>query len=256
MENEESEPIEILKLPDEDVSRLHLMATHGIFDPDDFEELLGAFDEIAVAQESKGKSYLTLDFLSQMLYTSGHAADKHGFEDGFDWSEEGEDDLDALDLHRYHAVQKAFADPALKVEWDGLQDALHATDENVTTLGEIYDNLDSLVDPEHFVLCISSDDPRDFLACLPNGYFADDLNPFEVAAIIERMTTSYGLTLLGMGASTLAFRRPPGTELDVAGIVSDMQHVYGNTTGADWHKVAAGIAATGLVLFSYSGFWE
>ncbi|MDO4760900.1 MAG: hypothetical protein Q4A31_03125 [Corynebacterium sp.] len=244
----------IVPLPDKNIARVNAMETHAIVDTPSFNELLQAFDTIAAQQKRFGTSYLTLEFLPQMLYTSGHAVDYNGFDRNFKATHEHDDD--AYDLWCYHNAQKAFSDPAHVVAWDELHEGLPATDEDVATLARIYDNLDELCDPVHIVLAIPTHNPTDFLACLPNGYFSADLSPFHNVTIIERMTKKYGLKLLGMGASTLAFRRLPDCGLNVAGVVADMQHIYGNTASPHWAKVAEGIEKTGLVLLCYATFWE
>lgn len=248
--------MQVFKLPHEQVTVSKSMATHAICDPGTTAYLLQAFDEICETCEGSGKNYLTFRLYSQLQYTAGMVIDKGGYDidERLDTLEEaGGEDQAVVDRVVFENIQHALHDPSRTVKWEQLANALPIEGDDRDSLVAAYNKIDDwLVEEDHLVVNIPSDDPRDFLACYPNGYFSGDLGVFHNAAVIERMTKQHGAQFLGMGSSTLVFRtRSSVTATEVEKIIDDITYIYGLPDHPEREKMRATIMETGVVVIFY-----
>lgn len=233
---------------------INSFSTHAIADGSSFMEVLAGLDQVAA--QTPHSCYITVEFPSQLEYTMGHATERFEFDTETNYDEPEVDS----DAKIYRRTYEAFRDPNQARSWESLSGKMTATDDDLDQFIQVHTKLDHLVEPQHFVQQVPSDDPIDYLACAPNGYFDGDFNPFENAAIVRRFCGTHGLRFLGMGAESLVFitadRLPPKPPL-VAAIIADMKHLYGNADSAVWQEITRALAQSAVVVLSYSrGFFE
>lgn len=233
---------------------INSFSTHAISDASSFMEVLSGLDQVAA--QVPHTCYITVEFPSQLEYTMSHAAERFGFNAETNYDEPEADN----DAKIYRRAYQAFRDPTQMRSWESLSGKMTATDDDLDQFIQVHTKLDHLVEQQHFVQQVPSNDPVDYLACAPNGYFDGDFNPFENAAIIRRFCGTYGLQFLGMGAESLVFlmpdRLPPEPPL-VTAIIADMKHLYGNADSVVWQEVAQTLSQSAVLVLSYSsGFFE
>ena len=196
-------------------------------------EEISSFDALAAWVESLGEYgygfVATLDDVNQCVYTSGHAADKHGL--GVD----GDSDAPPTDAQWTQACLAAFDDPARSVEWSSLGGTLSVTADDLGALVAANDDPDALLDSVSYVQRVPV--PRNdlLIAGLPNGYFSGDWDPFQNHAVIRRLAQS-GYRFVAIGAAWLGFVRPAPLSRDEAvRVVGDLAETYGDVEGAGSH---------------------
>lgn len=97
-EGREQSQLELVALPTVDGRRgLDRFSVALIKGASSFAELFDAFQQVGAGQVANGRSFVTLDDLNQCLYTSGHAANEHGFGDDLDYPDD--DDAEAVDTY-------------------------------------------------------------------------------------------------------------------------------------------------------------
>lgn len=97
-EGREQSRLELVALPTADGRRgLDRFSVALIKGASSFAELFDAFQQVGAGQVANGRSFVTLDDLNQCLYTSGHAANEHGFGDDLDYPDD--DDAKAVDTY-------------------------------------------------------------------------------------------------------------------------------------------------------------
>lgn len=173
---------------------------------------------------TKHKDYIllaTLDDVWQAAYTSGHAIDKHQLNDisGYDLSNLPSNVFEEIDgkvEHNGHltltqefpirhrnfmakASVPTIGDLKGKLWWGESENS-----EPIMTDDDVY-----ALEREKvcFVQFVPVQSAPEALAAYPNGYFSDDLNPFQNYAISKHLNESFGLELFGVGATYLGFMR-------------------------------------------------
>lgn len=241
------------KLPHEQVAVSDSMASHAIFDPGTVAQLLQTFDEICETHTGEGENYLTFGLYSQLQYTAGMLIydDDNDFDKGLrELEEAGEEDQSVVDRVVFGNIQRALREPSRTIEWDQLANALPIEGDDLDGLVAAYNKLDDwLVEEDHLVVNIPSDDPRDFLACYPNGFFHGDLDVYQNAAVIGYMTVTHRARFLGMGSCTLVFRTPSNlTDSAVDAITEDMLYFYGLTDFPQRDVLRSSVIDKGLIV--------
>lgn len=244
----------ITDLKSEEQRGINSFSTHAISDASSFMEVLTGLEQVAA--QTPHSCYITMEFPDQAEYTMVHTIEKYDFDAATNY-EEPKPDYDAA---VYHRAQDALRDPDQARSWESLSGKMTATDDDLDQFVQVLTKLNHLVEHQHFVQQVPSNNPVDYLACAPNGYFKEDFTPFENAAIIRRFCGTYGLRFLGMGAESLVFitadRLPPKLPL-VAAIITDMKHLYGNADSATWQEVEQALSQSVALVLSYSsGFFE
>ena len=163
----------------------------------------------------------SLDDLGQASYTSGHGVDHHGLDEvrGHDLSELGPDVFENGEHLGYLSTPAEFpirlANLLERARDVGLEQVFGMLDWE--TPGDSNDLITINADPEaalriarekivlfQFVPVASA---AQTIAAFPNGYFQADLNPMQAYALARRLEAEYGLSLFGIGARMLGFRR-------------------------------------------------
>lgn len=245
--------MQVFKLPHEQVAVSDSMATHAIFDPGTVAQLLQTFDEICETHEGGGENYLTFGLYSQLQYTAGLLIgdDDNDFDRGLrELEEAGEEDQSVIDRVIFENIRRALRNPEHQVTWEDLKGGLSAGEDDVEPLVDAYARLDDwLIEEDHLMVNIPSDDPRDFLACYPNGFFHGDLDVYQNAAVIEYMTVTHRARFLGMGSCTLVFRTPSNlTDSAVDAITEDMLYFYGLTDFPQRDVLRSSVIDKGLIV--------
>lgn len=157
------------------------------------------------------KVLAVLDDPNQALYTNMHACMKHDLD---------ADDFDAqLDLFRTKPKPKF---EALKGRLSWFDDEDYPSPLRVTQDTKL------IVDEEVLLFLVPVAKASEMIAAFPNGYFAGDLDPFENFALADHLARSYGLQLMGMGASYMALRKnAPLTDEECQQISRDVLSIYG-----------------------------
>lgn len=248
----------LTRLPAHGARGIDRYSAARITDVDSFDELLSAFD--AVAQQASGphRWLLTLDDLGQCLYTSGHARNKHGFDDDIEYPvPESDETLRSYEEQVFAASLVALHTAEDAVSWAEMADALVTVPEDIDALLGINVDPDVLVDSVHIVQQLPGDDADAPLANLPNGYFEGDLTPFQCLALAQRLREQHGYELFGIGAATLGFRRSQEGAPDVTALVADLQHVYGQAEAPAWHGLIDHLRPARILVLPYTeGFAE
>ena len=158
--------------------------------------------------------FASLDHPAQAAYTSFHSTQKHELDslDGHDQAslpnnafEQFEDERMFIGYFPFrHAnfmkgqVNHASQSMKNQLGWVGL-DQYYAT---VRTRATITD-LDR--DEQSLVQVVPVQHPAEALAAFPNGYFTDDLDPFENYVLARELYDHFELSLFGVGATYLGF---------------------------------------------------
>lgn len=222
----------IISLPTADRRGADSFSIAVIEDPNSFEELITEFRGLAEGRE--GRCFITLDFVEQCLYTSTHARLSNGLDAELDYPDDPTPEALALfDMANFRHAQQLLADPAKAVEFSQLAGELNCTDTVVEELVALNEDPDLLLDDIHIVQQLPTSDPLDLLADLPNGYFADDLNPFQVRSLASRMA-QHGYELFGMGSCSLGFAK---TADPSPALIEDLKLVYGQPNSTAWMEL-------------------
>lgn len=209
----------------------------------------------SITQAHDGLTFITLDELDQCRYTSGHAANAHGF--GTDLEYPIDESPGALAVYEAAVFAETFrrlTTPELCTEWTDLADALIVDASGIEALVAINRDPDCLIDAVHVVQNVPEAGGAGLLANIPNGYFEGDLTPFQNLAITQRLAQMYGYTPFGIGARTLGFIRPfdNSDRPNVHGIIADLQHLYGHPESPAWSDLAAVLEASPVLILGYT----
>ena len=215
-------------------------------------EEVTSFEDLAAWVESlheEGYGFVaTLDDVNQCVYTSGHAAEKHGLDVYED------PDLPSTRDEWRETCLAAFQDPGRTVAWDDIAGTLVVTADDVAALVDANRNPDDLLDSVSYVQRAQVSRNDLLIAALPNGYFAGDWDPFQNHAVIRRLALrSY--RLVAIGAAWLGFVRPePLTSDDAVLVVADLAQAYGDVEGAapHWAELAEVLGTRRTLVLGYT----
>ena len=97
------------------------------------------------------------------------------------------------------------------------------------------------------------DAAADAIAAFPNGYFNNDLNPFQTHALARYLEAEHGLALFGTGSRFLGFRREaPLSEGDAQRLAASLCGLYANTPEGAAEALAALLTGRDWLLFRYT----
>lgn len=247
--------MEVTQLPAEGIRSVDTFSVAAIEGATSFGALLEAFQRVEAGQRDPGgRHFVTLDDLSQCLYTSGHARDAHDLDAGVAYpDEDGPEARAAYDKALFQAGAAALRDPARTATWESVCGALATAPGDIDALAAVNQNPDFAAGSRHIVQRLPTDDAADLLANIPNGYFTADLNPFQCHAVARRLSARHSYALFGIGASTLGFRRATNpTERDTAALIADLQALYGEPESAAWATLAAALRESPVLLLGYT----
>lgn len=172
--------------------------------------------------------FATLDDVRQAAYTCGHSTDKNRLDDieGHDLSALPPSVFEEFDGEREHQgyltlteefpirhknfMRKASEEHASNLkgclEWfDGEYGATVMTNADLPTIAR---------EDTSFVQIVPVKTAPEALASFPNGYFSEDLSPFQNYALCKTIEDRFGFSVFGVGATYLGFMRE--TVLDSA----------------------------------------
>lgn len=196
---------------------------------------------------------LTLDDFGQACYTSMHAKERFALDRG----DESSDDGSGLTFRHELFVRRANIEAHLgQASLDQvIAKGILLFDASVEEFISANENIVNCVDEEAFLLEVELPHSYQAIVAFPNGYFDDDLNPFENMLFAKHMADEYGYELVGMGASLLAFLpEQPLDEAACASLVALLRAVY----AARWDERVERLArqyveAGSLLVLRYAG---
>lgn len=206
--------MEIKPLSPDESGREILFESYLIKGCDAFDKLLGVYREYK--KNNPGKSVIvTLDNLLQAEYTSTHAVLFNDLDsiEGHDLSgidpkafENGEH-LGYLSTPSEFFIQKEnFLKQTKAVDFSAAcERGLSIEPEELSVLVKINASPIDYIDKEIILKIVPVNNQYDAIAGFPNGYFSDDLNPFENRALAKLLSEKYGYVLFGIGASLIGF---------------------------------------------------
>jgi hypothetical protein len=160
-----------------------------------------------------------LDDYGQSCYTSMHAVDYHDLDDteGQDLSHLPPDCFEDGEHKGYLSTpaelpfrMAAFYQRLADVTMDDVMAkriSLFGDPEEQFNPIEAGRNLFAIMDEPHRVLKAPLAHGYETVMVFPNGYFSDDLSPFENYVLAKHLEENFGYVLIGMGASKLAYAR-------------------------------------------------
>lgn len=219
-----------------------------------FDEVRGAFHQVATEHGGRGSCFLTLDSLHQCLYTSTHARHAYGLDGDLDSpADESAMNVAAYELQLFRTARQALDDPARRIGWSEMT-ALETTTAHIAALLELNRRPDLLLEARHVVQCVPGSRDDDALANIPNGYFEGDWSPFQTSAVVNRICQRHSYSLLGIGASTLTFLSTIGnpSNRNISALVQDLQYLYGHPQSWAWSPLAETLAASPILILGYT----
>ena len=243
---------EITPLPAEGHRGIDSFSVARITGATSFSELLDAFRRVEAEHRQRGRCFLTLDFLNQCLYTSGHAIGAHNLDDGVDYPEDDDPAAQAAyETALFRAVSAVLHTRDRK--WKKVAGKLFTDPSDIEALVRLNRDPGLVLDDVHVVQCLPTDDDVDLLANIPNGYFVCDWTPFDCYAVVRRISGRHGYALFGIGASTLGFLSvaDPG-ERDLSALITDLRQLYGHSDSSAWADLAAVVESSPVLLLGYT----
>lgn len=224
-----------------------------IDNPGSLGDLLESFRLVEAEHRRSGRCFLTLDDLSQCLYTSGHARDRYELAD-VDYPEEETPEARAgFEQQRFAAAQKSLRSPVTASAWDSMVDRRTTSADDIDALATLNEHPDVILDDVHVVSCLPTDLDADLLAAIPNGYFSGDWTPYDCFALTERLASVYGYSLIGMGSRTMAFSRVVEEGRVTEPLLADLQQIYGHADQTDaWDRLRSTLTHAPLLLLGYT----
>ncbi|GGL39499.1 hypothetical protein [Caulobacter rhizosphaerae] len=189
---------------------------------------LGSFAELLALHarlqaEHPGQRVLaSLDDLGQASYTSGHATDHHGLDDieGHDLSGLRAEAFENGEHRGYLSTPAEFPirlanllERAREIRLEhvaGVLDWETSGDGNdLVTINQAPEAaLRIAQEKEVLFQVVPVGTAAQAIAAFPNGYFSADLDPMQTYVLARRLEDEYDLSLFGIGARMLGFRRP------------------------------------------------
>ena len=249
-----SDTTEVTLLPAEGHRGVGTFSVAVIESAGSFDALMEAFRRVEADHRRQGRCFVTLDDLGQCLYTSGHARAMYELDEGIDYPQEDTPEaLAAYEVARFHVGVTVLRDPARVVAWETVCGSLAIEPEDIDALVALNHRPDLVLDDQHVVQCLPTDDAADLLADIPNGYFAADLSPFDNHAIARRMSERHGYALFGVGAATLGFFSTIGAdERDWDALLADLQQLYGDQGAVAWAELVPVLRESRVLLLGYT----
>ncbi|NVK72298.1 MAG: hypothetical protein HWE24_02365 [Oceanospirillaceae bacterium] len=179
-----------------------------------------------------------LDDLGQAKYTSMHACMYHDLDDieGHDLSEvdlvafEGGMHIGYLSTTSEFFIRKdSFLEKSTSITFsDVCCGRLTIDDHEISVIEKIHFTPINYIDREIELILVPVQKAALAISAFPNGYFADDLNPFENYALAKHLEENYGYELFSMGASLLGFKRSDPLDRPLSSkLAKDLSKLYG-----------------------------
>jgi len=187
----------------------------------------------------------TLDDLGQACYTSMHSIDEFGLDvsDGYDLAgleascfdektntfclkdEDGYDKCYLTNLDEFFIREGNFTKGIAKVSMKDIKKKNIILDrDNFKFYNQ---DITNILDEEVYLLEVPVKNFYKAIIAFPNGYFNDDLTPFENYFLSQMLEEKFGYTLFGIGASTLAFyRTEPINEVLIQKLAKKLSKIY------------------------------
>ncbi|MCY4334065.1 MAG: hypothetical protein OXC60_05265 [Litoreibacter sp.] len=201
----------VLTTDPRDAGGLTTLCPTYVIHPTSFEDLRH-WRQMVAARHPDALLLASLDSLSQAGYTASHALLTHDLDatNGHDLSTLPERCFEDDEHIGYFSTQEEFpirlANFRSGLEKAQLRDAklpwLDA--DHDVTIDEVNFDPDAVVHGPGIVQAVPVERSADMISAFPNGYFSDDLSPFEMHHLTSKLE-DLGYQLTALGASYLAF---------------------------------------------------
>jgi hypothetical protein len=203
---------------------------------DSFADFLAIYDQKSAANPDH-HIFASLDDYSQACYTSGHAMGKYDLD-----PTDGDGGAELSSAEKFATTYTKFIAQTGKVAFADLAGRLmgNAGDDE-PSLVDLNTNPDQCLDREIVMQIVPVTLPEDALAAFPNGYFSDDLTPFDNHALAAHLRNRYGYKLIAIGAAYVCFLRDEVVdEADAKAVATDIVALYSDV---DEVTAVSGLAA-------------
>lgn len=190
-----------------------------------FEDFIAIYYEKAAAVPQGHHLFSSFDWYGQACYTSGHARSKYDLDPDFEIEES-----DA----RFAASHQLFMAKTGKIDFADLTQRLLSPDgdEESRSLEDLNTKPDKWLDAYIVMQIVPVAVAEDALSVFPNGYFVDDLTPFEVHALAAHFRVQHAYRLIAIGASYVCFLRDVAlTEHEARAVARDIKTLFKSPAG-------------------------
>jgi hypothetical protein len=177
----------------------------------DFDEFLRVYEEKSALAGADFCLFSSFDDYDQACYTSGHAMGKYDLDPPYD-DEQPELSCDEM----FQFTLKAFRAQTLETKLQDLKGKLESYqgEAGFEFLKKINTNPTICIDKKMVMQIVPVQKAEDALAAFPNGYFTDDLTPFENHALAKHLREKHDYKLIAIGAQFMCYyRREPATKI-------------------------------------------
>jgi hypothetical protein len=199
-----------------------------------FGDFIAIYDGKAAAAPASHHVFSSFDFYDQACYSSGHARGKYELDP--------DDSIKGTEA-KFAASHELFMAQAGHVHFEGLAQRLlwRDDDEESPRLEDLNFYPEHCLDAYMVMQIVPVANAEDALSAFPNGYFSDDLTPFEIHALAGHFRAQYGYRLIAIGAACLCFLRDAAlTSIEAMAVARDIFVLHEPPQDG---QTAAGLAA-------------
>ncbi len=148
----------------------------------------------------------SLDDLQQARYTSGHCVDMYRLDElkGHDLSYMSSDRFEDGSFADYLRLPEDFPIRLANFHRELAADTPKPERRGWRCVSDVNEDPDAVTDDFGIIQAVPAARAADMIAALPNGYFGDDMSPFDIHRLAVELE-ELGYQLIAMGASYLAF---------------------------------------------------
>jgi hypothetical protein len=211
-----------------------------------FDQFIAIYDEKAAKAVAGFHLFSSFDWYDQACYTSGHARSKYDLDPIEEIADLDDQFAATHQLFMAETGTKSFSGLAKRLSW-AQGDGENPSFENLNTPPS------QCMDVYMVMQIVPVAAPEDALSAFPNGYFADDLTPFEVHAIAAHFRAQHGYRLIAIGASYMCFLRDVGlVQHEALAVATDIMALHkAPTNGQSVTSVATTLTGKRHLILSY-----
>jgi hypothetical protein len=190
----------------------------------DFDAFVAVYEEKSALAGPDFCLFSSFDDYDQACYTSGHAMEKYQLDPLYE-DDPPEPSCDA----KFQAIFKKFKSLTEQSNFCDLAGKLIGYNDlkAIAFLTKINKDPSLCFDTEMVMQIVPVGNPEDAMAAFPNGYFTDDLTPFENHTLAKHLREKHGYSLIAIGAQYMCFyRREPATKIIATETVTSVATLF------------------------------
>jgi hypothetical protein len=202
-----------------------------IEDATDFNAFLKFFEEQSAQVGTDFCLLSSFDNYEQACYTSGHAMNAYELDPPY---EDEEPDLTCDE--KFDVTLEAFLSQTQEIVFDELSGKLEGYNcaRGTGFLAAINSDPSRCLDRKMVMQIVPVQKAEDSLAAFPNGYFTDDLSPFDIHALAKRLRDMHDYKLIAIGAQFMCYyRQDAATEVGATQLLRDIASLFDGVVG-EW----------------------